>query len=651
MTFKISFKITSLSLGIVIFTSGLLYFFANQEGQEILREQILAELTNTSMQYMKNIDRFIYHRVNEIEVFADDPILRTQKNLDTLSFRLRQFERLHEVYSSFSYFDTNRIRLADSKGLSIGEQHSLSKYWKTASENPAKEWFIDISHSESLGRNVMHFASFVRNEAGQNIGLIVSRILIEQLYEVFEEDNSISATNKSIQDSLKIDLIDDKNILIYSNHRPNAILKETFHAPEILNRMVLAGLTFFETETHLYFLTKEIGYLGYKGQGWVLLTSISKDVAFAPLIELRTKLIYAMLGVAALASLIAYWLAKRLSRPIIRLSYAASSIADGNYDTPINVRTHDEIGLLAKQFASMAQNIKRQVEKIKVQKEEIAIAKEQLQSAYDELNHKNRQMVSSINYAQRIQTSMLPPRDGLNKFFDDSFILYLPKDVVSGDFYWFEPMTKNGNEIVVAAVDCTGHGVPGAIMSMLGSNLLTNIVCYGFFTEPYEVLSRLNHDIIAELHQNEAYASSQDGMEIALFTLNRDTLQMKFAGAGRPLWIVRKGEFIELEETKTSVGGIKRTSLKGEFKEEFSIKIHNFQLQKGDRIYLFSDGYKDQLGGQDKKRFSERRMKESILGIQHLPMTAQLNRLQYLHEEWKADTKQTDDILVIGISV
>ncbi|MCS7005162.1 MAG: SpoIIE family protein phosphatase [Cytophagales bacterium] len=651
MTFKISFKITSLSLGIVFFTSGLLYFFANQEGQETLREQILADLASTSRQYMKNIDRFIYHRVNEIEMFADDPILRTQKNPDTLNKRLQQFERLHEVYSSFSFFDMNRIRIADSKGLSIGEQHSLTKYWKIAVENPEKEWIVDISHSESLGQNVIHFATYVRNEANQVIGLIVSRILIEQLYEVFSEDRPEMGIQQSVYDSIKLDLIDHNHLVIYSNHCPEAILKSTYHEPDVLNKMLVNNLSFFETDDRLYFLTKEIGYLSYKGQGWLLLTSISKNVAFKPLVELRQKLIYAMLGVAALASLIAYWLAKRLSRPVIRLSNAATSIANGNYDTPINVRTHDEIGKLARQFSEMAQNIKQQIQEIKQQKEEIASAKEQLQHAYDELHYKNRQILASIHYAQRIQTSMLPPIDGLNKFFEDSFILYLPKDVVSGDFYWFEPMTKHANEVVVAAVDCTGHGVPGAIMSMLGSNLLTNIVCYGFFTDPYEIMTRLNRDIIVELHQNEAYASSQDGMEVALFTLNRDTLNMKFAGAGRPLWIIRKGELIELPETKTSVGGVKRTSIKGDFKQEFRIDIHEFQIQKGDKIYLFSDGYKDQLGGPEMKRFSERRLKETLLGIQHLPMKAQLNRLQYLYEEWKGNAKQTDDILIMGITV
>lgn len=260
---------------------------------------------------------------------------------------------------------------------------------------------------------------------------------------------------------------------------------------------------------------------------------------------------------------------------------------------------------------------------------------------YEEtLAQTNKDLTDSIVYAKKIQEAILPQDDLIAESFPDYFIYYNPRDIVSGDFYWF---TKINGHLVLAVADCTGHGVPGAFMSMIGNEFLHQIVNNSFITGPEVALDYLNQRIVAALHQEGGETDSRDGMDIGIIAINLTNLFCQYSGAFIPLFVMRKGELLEYEATKESIGG---------YKESKKVYLaHEFNLQKGDCIYLTTDGYIDQFGGELGKKFMRKRYKELILEVSHLPMKEQLEIINEKHHQWRGARKQTDDILVIGIRI
>ena len=255
-----------------------------------------------------------------------------------------------------------------------------------------------------------------------------------------------------------------------------------------------------------------------------------------------------------------------------------------------------------------------------------------------ELAEKNRDITSSIQYAKRIQEAMLPSEQQILKYFPESFILYLPKDIVSGDFYWFGE--KNGKKII-AAVDCTGHGVPGAFMSMIGHNLFSQIVMEKGINDASEILNELNKGVQKALKQGgDVNTETNDGMDVALCSIQGNELE--YAGAYRPLIVIRKGEVIKVDGNKFPIGGT-------QLNEERVFTKKKLAMQSGDIVYLFSDGYADQFGGTRGKKFMLKRFHQLLSEIQGQKMKEQEEILIAKILEWKGSHDQVDDILVIGI--
>ncbi len=255
------------------------------------------------------------------------------------------------------------------------------------------------------------------------------------------------------------------------------------------------------------------------------------------------------------------------------------------------------------------------------------------------LESKNKDITDSINYARRIQRALLPHRREIWAAFPQSFVLYKPKDIVSGDFYFF---LQNEKSKFIAVADCTGHGVPGAFMSMIGASKLTDAVSES--SDPSVILSRLNTGIKAALKQSEGEESSRDGMDIALCAVDTENRIVHYAGANRPIWIIRKGakEVEEIKATKKAIGGFT------EDKQHF--ETHKIKLREGDTFYLSTDGYADTFG-QGGKKIMTKKFKDILLSIQPLEMKEQKKFLDGFVEDWMGDTDQLDDILVIGIRV
>jgi len=263
----------------------------------------------------------------------------------------------------------------------------------------------------------------------------------------------------------------------------------------------------------------------------------------------------------------------------------------------------------------------------------------------NEIEYQNGQITSSIQYAQRIQRAIFPPQNILDDISNDYFVMFKPRDIVSGDFYW---ISKENNSIIIAAADATGHGVPGAFMSMLGIAYLNELKDAAEHNElkPHLILERLRDKVKSSLRQTGKADEAKDGMDIALCMIEKDTLKLQYSGAHNPMFIIRK-----------EVHGYELTSLKpdkqpiGIYLKETPFTNKEFQLKKGDCIYLLSDGYVDQFGGERIEKFKIRRFRDFLITIQGKNMTEQHHIIENELKNWMGNHEQIDDILVMGIKV
>lgn len=260
-------------------------------------------------------------------------------------------------------------------------------------------------------------------------------------------------------------------------------------------------------------------------------------------------------------------------------------------------------------------------------------ANEIIEMQRESLAEKSKEVADSINYAQRIQNAILPPLSQFDSRFDDAFVYYSPKDIISGDFYWFE---KVDNKTFFAVADCTGYGVPGALVSILCHNALNRAVNELGIYEPGKILDVARENIIKKF--SISGNSLKDGMDISLCVYSGNTLT--YAGANNPLWIVREGELLETKADKQPIG---------EFENTKPLNTHRIEMQSGDAVYLFSDGYADQFGGEKGKKFKSANLKRLLVSIADDKMTNQRDTLKSTLEQWKGDMEQVDDICVMGV--
>ncbi|CAN5128071.1 hypothetical protein BH09BAC5_BH09BAC5_16130 [soil metagenome] len=258
-----------------------------------------------------------------------------------------------------------------------------------------------------------------------------------------------------------------------------------------------------------------------------------------------------------------------------------------------------------------------------------------------EITLQKKSITDSINYAKKIQDSILPPEHQIKEVLPNSFILYQPKDVVSGDFYWLD---KRDGFSIFAAVDCTGHGVPGALMSVVGFNLLNQAVNEMGLTKPSDIIHHLDYGVNKLLRQSEEGNTVKDGMDLALCSYDASTRKMQYAGVFNPAYIICKDEFIQLKPDKFPIG-INVDGVTDNYTNQ------EYQLYPGDMIYLFSDGYADQFGGQVGKKYKYTRFRELLLKIYKLPCDEQKAILKKEFFDWMGNLEQVDDILVIGVRV
>lgn len=294
--------------------------------------------------------------------------------------------------------------------------------------------------------------------------------------------------------------------------------------------------------------------------------------------------------------------------------------------------------MLQKEKQVLEKAVKERTHEVVLQKDKIKKQRDAIKAQKNRIEEINRNMGDSINYARRIQNAVFPPVRLLNELFPDNFLFFQPQQTVSGDFFW---VTYYQGKKIVTVSDCTGHGVPGAFMSMLGITMLNELVHSTGITEPSEILNHLKNDVIKALRQDEAEIIAGDGMDMALCVYDPATSVLQYAGAFNPLVIISGGEMqvIDADPMPVGLGAIR----------ERKFTQHEFKLSKGDVIYLFSDGYPDQFGGEKSKKFSRKRFLNLLQEIHKRPMKFQEQTLTKTLKDWMKDEQQIDDITVMGI--
>ncbi len=316
-----------------------------------------------------------------------------------------------------------------------------------------------------------------------------------------------------------------------------------------------------------------------------------------------------------------------------RTTEFAQQTGSGNFDAVFHpLSEQDTLGhALIRMRDELAENERVLERKVMERTEEVVKQKKEIEYLFT-------QVTDSIKYAKRIQEAILPPMRYFQSLLPHSFILYKPKDIVSGDFYWID---KNDNYVYVAGVDCTGHGVPGAFMSIIGSNLLKDILNNTSLIHPAEILDELNIRIAQTLHSE--HTDTKDGMDLSLIAIDASTLKMEYASAMNSICLVQNNQINILEPDKFPIG--KYIDVVNKFTN------HEIQLQKGDTIYLFSDGYADQFGGPKGKKMYRKNFFKILEDVSKWPIEHQKFILEKRFNEWKNNLEQIDDILVIGIKV
>lgn len=261
---------------------------------------------------------------------------------------------------------------------------------------------------------------------------------------------------------------------------------------------------------------------------------------------------------------------------------------------------------------------------------------EEINKAKVRLSQKNKEVTDSINYAKRIQAAILPSPAILNSYLKESFVLYLPKDIVAGDFYWAE---KVDDTILFAVADCTGHGVPGAMVSVVCNNALNNTIKQNNITDPGQILDQTT-DLVLKQFETSEDAEVRDGMDIALCSFNLKTKKLRYSGANTPLWIVRDDEIIEVKATRQPVG---------KYSKRTNFVSHEVEVREDDILYLSSDGFADQFGGSKGKKFMKKHFKELLIQVAKFPLNQQSEKLKEAFNTWSDSYEQVDDICVMGI--
>ena len=351
---------------------------------------------------------------------------------------------------------------------------------------------------------------------------------------------------------------------------------------------------------------------------WGIVSKMDQSEAFSEVDDLRYFLIITYLTVLLISSFIAFFIAREIAKPIRQLSYHAKELSSGNFDTTILVKGTDEIGELATSF--------------RVMQNTVASLIDNLTESNRCLSEKGKDLSDSIAYARQIQKNIFPSKEMVNRYIPDSFVFFQPRDVVSGDFYWAR---ERNDELYLGVCDSTGHGIPGAFMSLLNVSFLNEALMHKRTEKPGDVFQKVR-GLLKSVFQYER----QDGMDGILIRFNPNSPVITYAASNNAPVLIRNGNYMTLDYDKIPVGN--------SYKSE-AFKTYSFEIQTGDMLYLITDGFPDQFGGPLDKKYKYRPFYEFLVSISNLPTDEQKELLKREFFKWQNGNEQVDDVLVLGI--
>jgi serine phosphatase RsbU (regulator of sigma subunit) len=423
----------------------------------------------------------------------------------------------------------------------------------------------------------------------------------------------------------------NQNVLIKEEH--DAFLMERFQNKDTGTILERSGKQWFHYQ-YMYMARENTNL--YKGS---VIRIISDRTMEQVLLRRELLKFLAIFGLTLIVLItLTYKKTQIITKPIKKLADNVLRITDGNLNERAEVIGNNEITELSIQFNHMIEQLESYTNELE---DKVRERTAEIMQQKEEIEEQQRHITDSIHYAKRIQTAILPPDRYVNNLLKNNFILYLPKDIVSGDFYWVD---KKEDLIMIAAVDCTGHGVPGAFMSIVGFNQLNYAVNVKKARKASDILDELNFGVTKTLREDQGPTSIRDGMDLALCTIDLKKKKLQYAGALNPLILIRDGELIQYKGDKIPIG----TSIQGELSKYTN---HLIDLKDGDCLYMFSDGYADQFGGPNNKKFLSKRFRALLFEIHGKPLDEQQQILVRTLEDWMGDVEQIDDIIVMGIKI
>jgi serine phosphatase RsbU (regulator of sigma subunit)/HAMP domain-containing protein len=493
--------------------------------------------------------------------------------------------------------------------------HKLSENWQSNEQEKLKEIFgwLDLLFKEH--KKIMNELNSIE---------IYEDPLIVLMARESVDEGDLNEKNNKVMELLSDLIADQQNLAKESTKRMNSSFSELQLIVRLLGIALTIGgilIAFFTVRS----IVRPVSQLKR------LLLQMGRGIVPTEKIKPRNDEI----GEMSLAL-------NHLISAVERQTEFAKGLGAGNFSQEYQpLSQQDTLGqALLKMRDDLYENERFLEQKVEERTAEVVRQKEEIESQRVKLEHLYNEVTDSIKYAKRIQEAILPPDALVKKELPNPFVLYKPKDIVSGDFYWME---KVDNKVFFAAVDCTGHGVPGAFMSIVGYNLLKQIVKEE--SDPGKILNMLSRGVKDTLHQGVEEGTSKDGMDIALCSYDAKTKVLQYAGAYNPLYLIRGGELIETKADKFPIGGALEDS------DSRSYTSHSVQLQSDDTVYIFSDGYADQFGGEKGKKFMVKQFRQLLLGIQEKSMEEQKRYLNYIIEQWRGNHEQVDDILIMGMRV
>jgi serine phosphatase RsbU (regulator of sigma subunit) len=549
---------------------------------------------------------------------------------------------------------------------------NIAEAFRLAKDADHKD-FVKVVDFESYHPSYNAPASFIASpifdDAGKKLGVLIFQMPIDQINEIMTNrhewanvglgqsgETYIVADDFTLRNQSRFFIEDEENYfkMIEEIGTPESTItkiknfESTIGLQEVKTEGTIAALE-GKTDARIFNDYRGVPVLSsYKplqirDMHWVIMSEIDKDEAFAHVYDLRKNIIIVFIGLFIAIIFASIIISKKITKPIKLLTAKAQELAAGNLNVQIDVLGKDEIGILSQSFSDMQHSIKNMVDELNDinhnLEEKVNERTQEIQHQKEMVEEKNREIVDSINYALRLQSAIIPPESKVRDKFEDSFVLFKPKDIVSGDFYWMDVKDSN---VILAVADCTGHGVPGAMVSVVGANSLNRCVKEFGLRKPSSILDKLRELIVEtfEMSNHEV----KDGMDISLISIDRDKGKAYWSGAHNPLWILKKNttEIIEIKADKQPIG-------KFEYSKPFN--NHEIDLEAGDCLYMFSDGFADQFGGDKGKKLKASTMRELFISLKDVPMQEQKKRIFETFESWKNLLEQVDDVCVMGIRV